>query len=199
MVIEKPGGDRITRRADGTSIQETTEGERIERKPKPPHRERPLNVASMSSEQIGKLMSNFAPTPFVLDGHRYSSVEAFYVSLKFSDDPKMQAAIRRMDGKEAKRAGSRSKATRATHQGREFLLGSPEHHALIKRAIRAKLEQNPEVARAFAATHPRPIVHDTGRPERSTTTFPAAEFTRILTELRDELLATRQAGKTSAK
>lgn len=142
-------------------------------------------------------MSNFAPTPFVLDGHRYSSVEAFYVSLKFSDDPRMQASIRRMDGKKAKRAGSKSKATRATYQGREFLLGSPEHHALIKRAMRAKLEQNPELARAFVATHPRPIIHDTGQPERSTTAFPASAFIRILTELRDELRTTRESGSTS--
>jgi len=142
-------------------------------------------------------MSNFAPTPFILDEHRYSSVEAFYVSLKFSDDPKMQAAIRRVEGKEAKRVGRKSKATRATYQGREFWLGSPEHHAPIKRAIRAKLEQNPEVARAFVATHPRPIIHDTGQPEKSTTAFPATVFTRILMELRDELRATRESAGTS--
>lgn len=109
----------------------------------------------------------------------------------------MQVAIRRVDGKEAKRVGRKSKATRATYQGREFWLGSPEHHALIKRAIRVKLEQNPEVARAFVATHPRPIIHDTGQPEKSTTAFPATVFTRILTELRDELRATRGSAGTS--
>jgi predicted NAD-dependent protein-ADP-ribosyltransferase YbiA (DUF1768 family) len=148
----------------------------------------PLNVASVSSEPVGRLMSNFAPTPIVLDGKRYACVEAFYVCLKFSDDSRTQASIRRMDGREAKRFGADAKVTLAKYQGREFVLGSDEHHALIKRAIRAKLEQNPELARLFASTHPRPIIHDTGHEEKRNTALPAASFTRILTELRDELV-----------
>jgi hypothetical protein len=56
-------------------------------------------------------------------------------------------------------------------------------------AMGTKLQDNPAVAEAFAATHPRPIVHHTGWPERVDTDFPAAIFTRILTDLRDEFRA----------
>ena len=64
----------------------------------------------------------------------------------------------------------------------------------INAAIMRKLDQNPEIAHAFAATHPRPIIHDTGRAENSATAFPASDFTRILTELREELIR-RSGGK----
>jgi hypothetical protein len=79
----------------------------------------------------------------------------------------------------------------SVYQGIPFTFGSPEHHALIQRAIWAKLEQNPEIVGAFVATHPGPIIHDTGWPEHENTSFPAAAFTRILTELRRQLLAVR--------
>jgi predicted NAD-dependent protein-ADP-ribosyltransferase YbiA (DUF1768 family) len=188
VVIEDRGGARITHTPDGTTVMETAAGERTERHAKLPRSRRPLNVASMTPEEIGKWMSNFAPAPFTLDGVRYSCVEAFYVCLKFPDDPAMKARIRTMEGREAKRAGSKQKTTMTRYRDAEFLLGSAEHHALIKRAIRAKLEQNAEIAQAFAATHPRPIIHDTGREDKPGTALPGKDFCRILTELRDELV-----------
>jgi predicted NAD-dependent protein-ADP-ribosyltransferase YbiA (DUF1768 family) len=44
----------------------------------------PLNIWSMSPEAIGRDMSNFAHTPFVLDGVVFGSVDALYVWLKLS-------------------------------------------------------------------------------------------------------------------
>ncbi|MGD9881970.1 MAG: hypothetical protein AB7F22_28570 [Reyranella sp.] len=41
----------------------------------------PLNIWSRSDEEIGRLMSHFAHTPFVLDGVTFGSVEAFYTWL----------------------------------------------------------------------------------------------------------------------
>ena len=41
----------------------------------------PLNVWSRSDEDIGRQMSHFAHTPFVLDGVAFGSVEAFYTWL----------------------------------------------------------------------------------------------------------------------
>lgn len=149
---------------------------------------KPLNVASRSDEEVGRLMSNFAHTPFTLDGVEFASVEGFYVYLKFLEPEKREKA-RTMWGVRAKNFGKASKLTRSSYLGEEFDLGSERHHELVKRAIRAKLAAHPEIARAFVATSPRPIMHDTGRPEPTGTRFPAAVFCRILTELREELAA----------
>lgn len=149
---------------------------------------KPLNVASKSDEEIGRLMSNFAHTPFTLDGVEFASVEGFYVYLKFLEPAKREKA-RTLWGARAKNFGKASKLTRSSYLGYEFDLGSEEHYELVKRAIRAKLEAHPEIARAFAATSGRPIVHDTGYPEPPAARFPAAVFCRILSELREEFAA----------
>ena len=145
----------------------------------------PLNVYSRSDEAVGRLMSNFAHTPFMLDGAEYASVEGFYVALKFLD-PAKRAKMARLHGAVVKRMGKKSKNERTWYGGEWFAFGSEAHIELIKRAIRAKLDAHPDVARAFVATLPRPIVHDTGHPEPADSEFPAAVFCRILTELREE-------------
>ena len=60
----------------------------------------------------------------------------------------------------------------------------------MKRAIRAKLEQNPDLDRAFAETYPRPIEHPLK--DRAGTRFPGEQFTRILADLRISIEAIRQ-------
>src|SRR5262245_28528042 len=45
-------------------------------------RREPINVTSDSPDPI-RLIANFAPTPFELDGERYACVEAFWQSLRF--------------------------------------------------------------------------------------------------------------------
>jgi predicted NAD-dependent protein-ADP-ribosyltransferase YbiA (DUF1768 family) len=147
-----------------------------------------LNVYSLSDEEIGRLMSNFANTPFVLDNIEYGSVEGFYVSLLFTDEVK-RAKVRRLYGFVAKRMGKKSKLTTTCYGGESFELGSDAHVNLVKRAIRAKLETHPEIAAAFVATAPRPIIHDCGHPEPDNSVFPAAVFVKILTELRAEFAA----------
>lgn len=148
----------------------------------------PINISSAAAEEVGRLMSNFGATPFVLDGRHYASVESFYVGLKFIDDAERRR-IAAMPGAQAYAYGRASTLTHTAYMGRRFALGGPEHHALVLRAIRAKLAAHPELARRFAATHPRPIVHDTGQPERPGTFLPAAVFCRMLAALRDELVA----------
>lgn len=153
---------------------------------------RPLNVYSRSDEEIGRLMSNFARTPFLLDGVMYASVEGFYVSLKFLDDAK-RAKMAGLYGAVVKRMGMRSRLTSSHYRGEWFALGSEGHFALVKRAIRAKLAAHPHIAAAFVATRPRPIVHETGRLNGPGSEFPDAVFCEILAELREEL-ATPTAG-----
>lgn len=144
-----------------------------------------LNVYSRSDEEIGRLMSNFAPTPFTLDDVEYGSVEGFYVSLLFLEEEK-RAKVRKLYGIVVKNMGKKSKLTETCYGGESFALGSDKHVELIKRAIRAKLEAHPELAAAFVATSPRPLTHDCGHPEPEDTVFPASVFVRILTELREE-------------
>lgn len=189
-VISSPDGSRVTFRTDGFVVHIDTGGTETIQAPKiryAPH-EKPLNVASMSAEPIGRLMSNFAHTPFVLDRVRYESVEGSYVSL-LTQDEELRMRLRGMSGREAKAEGRKLERTRGWYDGAEIALGGEAHVALIKRAIAAKLHQNPEIAEAFRLTHPRPIVHDTGRPERVGAVFPASVFVRILSELRDALRA----------
>ncbi|MCK6454135.1 MAG: hypothetical protein L6R19_25255 [Alphaproteobacteria bacterium] len=149
---------------------------------------KPINISSAGDEEIGRRMSNFAATPFTLDGRRYASVEGFYVALKFLD-AESRARAAGLAGPDAYAFGKPSTLTETEYAGRRFALGGPEHHALIARAIRAKLAEHPDLAREFAATHPRPIVHVTREPERPGTFMPATALCRILTTLRDELVA----------
>lgn len=154
----------------------------------------PINISSASVEEVGRRMANFGATPFTLDGRRYESVESFYVGLKFLGAAE-RLAIAAMPAPQAYELGKTSTLVETEYGGRRFALGSPEHHALIERAIRAKLVAHPDVARDFAATHPRPIIHDLGRPERPGTFMPAAALVRILTRLRDELVAGRDTSR----
>lgn len=146
---------------------------------------KPLNVFSRSEEEIGRLMSNFSNTPFVLDDVEFASVEGFYVHLLFLEEEKREK-MRKLYGNVVKRMGKKSRLERTCYRGVWFDLGSEEHIALIKRAIAAKLEAHPDIAKAFVATLGRPIVHDCGHPEPANTPFPAAVFCKILTELREE-------------
>ena len=148
---------------------------------------KPLNVWSHSDEEIGQLLSNFAHTPFELDGIAYASVEGFYVSILIQTSASRKEKARRLWGFRAKREMPHLKPQVIDYLGRTFRLGSEEHHVLIKRAIAAKLEAHPEIARAFVATRPRPIVHETGYPDAPDAEFPKAALCRILGELREEL------------
>ena len=60
----------------------------------------PINVTSASPDPI-RLIANFAPAPFDLDGVRYACVEAFWQSLRFPAD--RRAEIAGLDGAAAKR------------------------------------------------------------------------------------------------
>lgn len=180
--IRKPDSGVTQMMPDGRKIFTSVDGEIVETLPE---HARPLNIVSTSTDESARLLSNFAHTPFTLDNLRYHSVEGFYVSLKFSD-PKKRREVAKLFGAEAKTAGKSDKPTETTYGGVTIKMGSTEHQALIGRAIKAKIEQNPAVAKALIESYPRELIHDTGRPDHPNTNFPATVFVRILTELRDE-------------
>jgi hypothetical protein len=149
---------------------------------------KPLNVWSMSDEDIGRKMSNFAHTPFAIDGVEFASVEAFYVWLMLSTcgSEHKRDKVRKFYGLHAKRMAPKARPELICYRGETMAPGSGPHLALIKRALRAKLEAHLDIARDFAATSPRPIVHETGFPDRPGAEFPKETFCRLLLELRDE-------------
>jgi predicted NAD-dependent protein-ADP-ribosyltransferase YbiA (DUF1768 family) len=150
----------------------------------------PLNCSGSSLEEIGRDMSNLAHTPFILDGVKFASVEAFYICLR-TPNPEQRLQVAQLHGVKAKHMGSKLKKkfrlTHTTWMDVTFELGSEQHHQLVKRAIRAKLKQNKKIRKEFLKTSPRPITHDTGFPESRFTQLPGEKFSLLLTELRLEL------------
>lgn len=189
-VLEMPGEPIKTEKPGGHIVLEFADGKVMESRLKSqiPFEEKPLNVASGAGEAVGKMLSNFTERPFVLDGKSYASVEAFYQGLKWPDAAK-RAEVSVLTGKEAKYASRGSpKSETFEYNGTTIKFGSREHHELVKTAIRESLEQNPAMLKEFVETHPRPLMHRTGRRENPNSAFPGSVFTRILTEIRAEFV-----------
>jgi hypothetical protein len=157
-----------------------------------------LNIASYSDDWRSRLLSTFAHTPFMLRSDREpihcASVEGFWQGLKWPESSAERERVFTLWGLEAKLASQGSPSTtHVRYQGRDIAMGSPEHHGLARLAIRAKLEQNPEVQRAVEAsaglTFTHILVDENGTPYPDSLTLPAAVFCQIWTELRDEWLS----------
>lgn len=151
---------------------------------------RVFNVASNSSDPTEAVLSNLARSPFELDGRRYESVEGFWQGLKFPDGD-VRENIASMHGIASKKVGNGAvPADTFTYLYDSYVVGSPEHQGLMKRAIRAKLEQNPEILALLLATGDAKIIHEPmradGSPYPDSTTIPGVVFSKILMELREE-------------
>jgi predicted NAD-dependent protein-ADP-ribosyltransferase YbiA (DUF1768 family) len=130
-----------------------------------------INISS-SSKGIGRALSNFAATPFEIDGVRCASAEGFIQALKFPD-PEEQRKVCRLVGLSAKLRGRlhahRLRCDPHPHVwwlGREIPFRSPEHFALIERALRAKFTQSRRAKSALLASGNATLTHDPGKPER---------------------------------
>ena len=154
----------------------------------------PINVTSMSPEPIC-LIANFAPTPFELDGVRYACVEAFWQSLRFPGEER--ARIAAMDGATAKRASAEQPyESHVTYGGKTVAVGTWDHWQLMRRACRAKFEQNEDARLALLATGQRPLIHKLRRDSR---TIPGVIMAEIWMALRESLPRSRaQAPKPKA-
>jgi predicted NAD-dependent protein-ADP-ribosyltransferase YbiA (DUF1768 family) len=148
-----------------------------------------LNVSSTSTDWRGLALSNFGLSPFVLDGMLFASVEGFVQGIKFPEsDPRREAAFA-SSGWSAKHLGDTADRSGAYWGGVCLPYGSPDHHRLIERAIRARIAQSKGLQEALKSTADAALVHDTGvGAESPTTSLPASVFCRILTEIRWELL-----------
>lgn len=141
----------------------------------------------------GRLLSNLAPTPFVLDGVELSSVEGFVQGIKFPPGHPDRERIFSLSGYEAKEAGAsmqreishrldRCEAQFVYWLDQEIAFGSDDHHALIARALAAKFAQNPGALGALIGTKHALLIHPI--PDTPHTSLPAETFVAILTEIR---------------
>jgi predicted NAD-dependent protein-ADP-ribosyltransferase YbiA (DUF1768 family) len=139
-----------------------------------PHEAGRGEVILSKRNELG-ILSNFAATPFELDGKRYASVEGFWQMMLYPEGPDDERAkdkrvtwkytreqVAQMTAFEAKAVGTLAEENMktlgidwVTYNGKRFPYHSQtpgEHYRLIVTAMRAKLEQNPEVKRILLAT-----------------------------------------------
>jgi predicted NAD-dependent protein-ADP-ribosyltransferase YbiA (DUF1768 family) len=149
-----------------------------------------INVSSTSADWRGLALSNFGLSPFVLDGTLFASVEGFIQGIKFPEGDPRRAAAFASSGWPAKRLGDTADRSGAYWGGARLAYGSPDHHRLIERAMRARIAQSLGLQEALRSTADAMLIHDTGADADSpTTSLPASVFCRILTEIRSELLS----------
>ena len=151
-----------------------------------------LNISSKGTWPAN-VLSNFAATPFVLDGIECASAEGFIQALKFPD-PEMQRMVCQLVGLAAKKRGQSAtkrvvRRNKVWWQGREFEFRSKEHFALVERGLMAKFTQSDRSRRALIATEGMTLRHDLGHPESAQISLPARVFIRILNRIRDDILA----------
>lgn len=149
-----------------------------------------LNVAYTSTDWRGVALSNFSLSPFVFDDQLFASVEGFIQGLKFPEGDARREQAFQSCAWEAKKIGERADKSAAYWAGECMAFGSTEHHRLVGRAVRVRIEQSPGLCQVLISTKGLELVHETGYgPEPAITSLPAAVFCRVLTDLRDELLA----------
>jgi predicted NAD-dependent protein-ADP-ribosyltransferase YbiA (DUF1768 family) len=171
-----------------------------------PQAAKPGEVILSKRNELG-ILSNFAATPFTLDGVRYASVEGFWQMMLYpesSGDPRARAAylrwphtrrqVSQMTAFQAKAAGAigednmhRLGIDWVTYRGRRMPYRSAargEHYRLIVEAMRAKLAQNTAVRRTLLSTG-----HLILRPDhiQESNTPPEWAYFQIWMDLRTEL------------
>ena len=157
-----------------------------------------VNISANASDWRGQALSNFCLSPFVLDGALYASIEGFIQGIKFPEGDPVRAAAFQASGWDAKRLGDDARRDAVHWQGARIAYGSPEHHRLIERAIRARVSQSTGLRQALASTAGAAIAHETGAPESPATSLPATVFCHILETLREDILAGTLRGKAEA-
>lgn len=150
------------------------------------------------------ILSNFSHTPFEFRGQHYESMEGLWQSLKYPESENdyrnridwvhTRKAVRNMVGYTAKKAGNHANYNMdelginwVTLEGRKYYpntWGKGDHYYLIKSAILAKIEQNPEVKRVLKATGDLYLIPD----HQIKWYLPAAwSYNKIYMEIRSEL------------
>jgi predicted NAD-dependent protein-ADP-ribosyltransferase YbiA (DUF1768 family) len=154
----------------------------------------PINVTSQSPEPL-RLVSNFAHTPFRLDGQGYESIEGFWQGLKFPDEADRRR-LASLYGPAARDAGYHAPAADTFVYGGETVrVGTYDHWRLMEKACRAKFTQHAAARAALLSTRGRPLVHQVKRDSKN---IPGVIMAAIWTRIRDRLLRSGgQAGEAA--
>jgi ribA/ribD-fused uncharacterized protein len=115
--------------------------------------EGPIEFSSKSASY--NELSNFHKAKFMLDGKEWPSVEHYFQAQKFSSSPEYQEKIR---------AASEPNRAKTLGSSKEFPIRNDwdtYREEVMKKAIKAKFEQNPNLKQLLASTAPRPLVEDT--------------------------------------
>jgi predicted NAD-dependent protein-ADP-ribosyltransferase YbiA (DUF1768 family) len=148
----------------------------------------PINITSRSPAPLD-LLSNFAATPFEMDGERYASVESFWQGLKFATR-RERREIAELPGPAARKAGDKvGYGATVEYAGESIVVGTWAHWQLMQRATEAKFAQNEDARTVLLATAPRPLTHRTRRDSRS---IPGVIMADIWMRLRARLLAVEE-------
>ncbi len=146
---------------DGQTFRLTSLG------PRPEACREPINVTSRSPDPAIRLISNFAESPFELDGMHYGSVEAFWQGLKFPESSR-RLEIAPLSGDAARRAGFDAPNVETfDYHGQSIRVGTVDHWRLMSLACWAKFSQHEASKQALLGTGERPLVHKTRRDSRS--------------------------------
>jgi predicted NAD-dependent protein-ADP-ribosyltransferase YbiA (DUF1768 family) len=171
-----------------------------------PQAAKPGEVILSKRNELG-ILSNFAPTPFTLYGKRYASVEGFWQMMLYPEgasDPRAnfpgimwahtREEVSQMTAFDAKNAGELGEQNMkkmgidwVTFRGKRmkyWSLEKGEHYRIIVEAMRAKLEQNPQVKAILLSTGSLIL-----RPDHYQEQNPPAEweYFKIWMDLRSQL------------
>jgi hypothetical protein len=104
-------------------------------------------------EWVGfNLLCNAAPTPFVLDGESFYSIDSFHQALKIPEGTSERATCAMSPLRDAQRLARRYGAAEFSYRGKRVAVRSADHEGLLAAAISAKIEQNPDVQIALRET-----------------------------------------------
>lgn len=139
----------------------------------------------------GNVLSNFAATPFILDGINCSCSEAFIQSLKCSSAQE-QKEFCGLSGLEAWEKGSSLTdlvflEKKIWWLGKTYPLHSKEHFELVERGLRAKFFQSSIALEALVATGNSKLIHDYGQKLGKKQSLPVEIFCSIVEQIRTDI------------
>ena len=153
--------------------------------PRPVACSEPINVVSCSPDPDIQIISNFAQTPFELDGQRYGSVEAFWQGLKYPEESR-RTEIAPLGGHEARRAGAGApESDTIQYRGSVVRVGTVDHWRLMSMACWSKFSQCEAAKLALLRTCGRPLVH---RMRKDSRTIPGVIMADIWMKIRKRLI-----------